>query len=128
MFNSEGRFEDALHALESAPREVPFDKKDVGGSWAFVQPQERFLRAELLARLGRHEEALAWYRSLEYAPESVLAGPAHLRQAETLERLGRRQQAIDQYKRFLELWRDCDAEFRRLLDQTKSALQRLGAG
>lgn len=125
VLNSEGRFEEALHTLEAAPREVPFNRRAF--SWVFVLPQDRFLRAELLARLGRHEEALWWYQSLEYHPDAVLAGPGHLGQAKVLERLGRRQQAIDQYKRLLELWPDCDAEFQPLVEEARTALQRLGA-
>jgi tetratricopeptide (TPR) repeat protein len=121
----EGRFEPALRALESAPREVPFPRK-AAGAWAFIQPQERFLRAELLRQLGRHEEALWWYQSVGYHLGSVMAGPSHLRQAEMHEHLGQRNEAIEQYSRFLDLWQDADPEFRPMIGLAERALQRLG--
>jgi tetratricopeptide (TPR) repeat protein len=121
----QGKLDDALRALEAAPRGVPFSRRQ---SWAFIQPQERFLRADLLGRLGRHEEALRWYQSVHYWPESVMAGPSHLRQGEILERLGRREQAIEQYRRFVDLWRDCDPKFRPMLQSAERALRRLGTG
>ena len=125
VLTQQGRLEEALHALEAAPREVPFHRGP--HSWAFGQPQERFLRAELLNRLGRHDEALGWYQSIHYWPEAVLAGPSHLRQGEILERLGRREQAIEQYRRFVDLWRDCDPEFRPMVKSAEHALGRLGS-
>jgi len=123
VFAEQGRLEDALRALEAVPREVPFSRKHA--SWAFVQPQERFLRAELLSQLGRQEEALRWYQSGHYYPESVLAGPSHLRQAEIHDQLGRPEQAIEQYRRFVDLWRDADPEFRPLVESAQRTLQRL---
>jgi tetratricopeptide (TPR) repeat protein len=125
VLTHQGKLKEALHALEAAQREVPFQRGP--HSWAFGQPQERFLRAELLSRLGRHEEALGWYQSIHYWPESVLAGPSHLRQAEILERLGRREQAIEQYRRFVDLWRECDPEFRPMVTGAERALRRLGS-
>jgi tetratricopeptide (TPR) repeat protein len=125
VLTQQGKLEDALHALEAAPREMPFSRRP--HSWAFGQPQERFLRADLLSRLGRHEEALVWYQSIHYWPEAVLAGPSHLRQGEIFERLGRREQAIEQYRRFVDLWRDCDPEFRPMVKSAEFALQRLGS-
>jgi hypothetical protein len=77
--------------------------------------------------LGRPEEALRWYQSVHYYPESVRAGRSHLRQGEIHEQLGRREQAIEQYRRFVDLWRDCDPEFRPLVEQARAALSRLGA-
>jgi len=102
---------------------VPFVRRN--SSWVFVQPQERLLRAGLLNRLGRSQEALQWYQSVEYWPESVLAGPSHLRQAEIHERLGQREQAVEQYRRFVDLWRDCDPKLRPFVEDAQRALQRL---
>ncbi len=126
VFAEQGRLEEALQALESAPREVPFPRR--GLSWAYVQPQERFLRAELLERLGRPEEALKWYQSIDYWPESVLAGPSHLRQAGIHEQLRQPKQAVEQYRRFVDLWRECDPEFRPLLHSAETTLRRLVGG
>jgi DNA-binding winged helix-turn-helix (wHTH) protein/tetratricopeptide (TPR) repeat protein/TolB-like protein len=122
VLEAQGRLADALRALESAPREVPFSHRT---EWIFTQPQERYLRAEILNRLGRTAEALRWYQSIHYWPESVLAGPAHLRQAEMHERLGQRRQAADHYRRFIELWRDCDGELRHLIEGAERALRRV---
>jgi DNA-binding winged helix-turn-helix (wHTH) protein/tetratricopeptide (TPR) repeat protein/TolB-like protein len=118
VFEAQGRLEDALRTLEAAPRTVPFSRRN---GWVFRQPQERYLRAEILNRLGRFADALASYQSVQ----SVLAGPSSLRQAEMHERLGQPQQAAEQYRRFIELWRDCDEELRPLVDGAARALQRL---
>ena len=123
-FVRQGRLEEALRELETAPRLVPFSRRQA--SWAFTQPQDRFLRAELLLALGKPEDALKWYQSIDYFPESVLAGPSHLRRAEIHETLGRQTEAAAQYRRFVELWRECDAEFRPLLRKAQEAIQRLG--
>jgi len=123
VFAEQGRLEDALRALEAAPRVVPFNRRNA--SWAFVQPQERFLRAELLSELARPEDALRWYQSVHYWPKSVLAGPSHLRQGEIHDLLGRPEQAIEQYRRFVDLWRDCDPDLRPLVEGAERALQRL---
>jgi tetratricopeptide (TPR) repeat protein len=123
-FAGQGRLEEALRELETAPRLVPFSRR--AASWAFTQPQDRFLRAELLLTLGKPEDALKWYESIHYWPESVLAGPSHLRQAEIHETLGRRTEAAAQYRRVVNLWRECDPEFRPLLLRAEEAIQRLG--
>jgi hypothetical protein len=80
----------------------------------------------LLYQLGRHEEALWWYQSVGYWPESVMAGPSHLRQGQVLEHLGRRGEAAEQYVRFLDLWREADLEFRPMIEEGERALQRFG--
>jgi tetratricopeptide (TPR) repeat protein len=123
VLEAQGRLDEALRALEAAPREVPFSRQT---EWAFTEPQERYLRAEILNRLGRTADALWWYQSIHYSPESVLAGPSHLRQAEMHERLGQRKQAAEQYRRFIELWRDCDEELRPRVEDAEHALRRLG--
>jgi tetratricopeptide (TPR) repeat protein len=120
VFDAQGRLDDALRALEAPPRTVPFLRKN---EWVFTQPHERYLRAEILNRLGRYADALAWYQSVH----SVLAGPSSLRQAEMHERLGQRQQAAEQYRRFIDLWRDCDEELRPLVEGAERALHRLGS-
>jgi tetratricopeptide (TPR) repeat protein len=122
VLEAQGRLDDALRALDAAPREVPFQRRN---EWLFSQPQERFLRAEILNRLGRTADALHWYQSIHYLPESVLAGLSHLRQAEMHERLGHRAQAAEQYRRVIALWRDCDEELRPLVASAERAVGRL---
>jgi tetratricopeptide (TPR) repeat protein len=87
---------------------------------------ERYLRAEVLEALGRDEEAINWYASLGLMPAEVsYLAPAHLRRAEILERLGRPEEATFHYKRFVDLWRDCEPELRREVARAEDALQRL---
>jgi hypothetical protein len=54
-----------------------------------------------------------------------MAGPSHLRQAQVHERLGEPERAAVQYRRFLELWSDCDPEFRPMVETAQRALERL---
>ncbi|HEU4700430.1 MAG TPA: bacterial transcriptional activator domain-containing protein [Gemmatimonadales bacterium] len=74
----------------------------------YAQAGERFLRAELLAELGRDDEALGWYRSLvERSPfELVFRAPAHRRQAALHERAGRAEDAARHRAVADALWRD----------------------
>lgn len=87
----------------------------------------RFLRAELLRMAGRDREALAWYGSVteNFDKSIVYAAPVHLRTAEILDRLGRRAEAVPHYRRFVELWRDCDPALRPRLEGARRRLQQL---
>ncbi len=58
----------------------------------------------------------------------MYAGPSHLRRAALYERLGDTRAAASHYARFVELWKDCDPEFRPLLEQARAGLARVGAG
>lgn len=62
----------------------------------FAGANERFLRAALLRRAGRGEEALAGYAGLteNSTREPVFLGPSLLRRAGILEALGRRGEAV----------------------------------
>ncbi|NIW38444.1 MAG: hypothetical protein GWN32_18870 [Gemmatimonadetes bacterium] len=120
----QGRSQEALRALEVAPREVPFTRMTHA---IFQGTQERYLRAELLAELGRDEEALRWFQSIDYYIHPAMAGLSHLRQAQLHERLGHPEEAAVQYRRFIELWSDCDREFRPMVEAAQQALQRLTA-
>lgn len=73
---------------------------------------ERYLRAELLGRLGRDAEAATWYAALgEDSPNGfVFLAPSHLRRAELHARRGEHDRARVHALRFLELWRECDPE------------------
>ena len=114
----------ALGALERAPFQVDFGSGRVSAFHALGR--ERFLRAELLHSLERHDEALGWYRGLgEIFPYDIIyVAPSHLRQAEILVQDNRRAEAAEHYERFLELWSNADPE---LAATVSDARRRLAA-
>ena len=115
---------DALAALGPIPNV---------GTWigdpstSLESAHHRWLRAELLARLGRDREALRLFASLPsptggdiaYAPAS------HLRQAEILERLGDLPDAARHYRRALGYWRDAGPEVASLAQRARAGLARV---
>jgi tetratricopeptide (TPR) repeat protein len=119
----QGRFAEALAALDStrsgAPPEVPRN----GDSPFYVNEYEQFVRAELLDTLGRSDEALQLYRAI--ADNLFHTGaPAQLRMALLYERLGAPEQAAEHYARFAELWRECDPELRGLIAMAERRARR----
>ena len=124
VFRNRQRPDQALEALEAAPREVHIER------WWFspfyTEPQERYLRAGLLAQLERYEEALRWYETLgKRAMGPMYLAPSHLRQAEIYERLGEREKAVHHHARFIELWQDADPELQPQVEAARRALARL---
>jgi len=85
---------------------------------------QRFLRAEALTTLGRHDEALGYYGSftLLFAYDLPYRGPGLLGEAEELEALGRREEARAKYRAFLALWSASDPRFEPLLRRARTAL------
>jgi len=77
--------------------------------------------------LGRDEEALGWYSSLNWRglAESILLAPAQLRQGEIHESLGHQAEAVRHYRRFVARWRDADPEYQPLLADVKARIARL---
>ena len=122
---SRGDSRGALAELERFPVEL----SEVGprrlASWGV---RERFLRAELLHALGRDQESLPWYNSLQSSYDLGFMAAAHLRQAQVHQRLGQAEAARFHYDRFLSLWRDCDPEFRPLVARARAARASLMAG
>jgi tetratricopeptide (TPR) repeat protein len=119
----------ALAWLERARGEAPC-MQVVLQSPFYTQTAERWLRAELLQRLGRHQEALRWYRSIVQSSlyDLVYLAPSHLRRAEIHERLGEQEQAAGHYRRLLELWGGCDPALRPAVDEAAVRLDRLAPG
>jgi DNA-binding SARP family transcriptional activator len=96
-----------------------------------AQGHERWLRAELLALLGRHEEAIAWYAPLGiWSPGNDISyvAPSRLRLAREYERIGRPDKAIEAYARFVTLWRDADAPLRPTVDSAQFRVEQLRGG
>ena len=116
-----GRADQALAILDSAGFWSPRPRggqKPTGGSLFYLKEYEGFIRAELLHTLDRDREALQAYQGI--ADQLFHSGaPAHLRLAEIYERRGERQKAREHYARFAELWKDCDPEFRPLVEEAR---------
>jgi DNA-binding SARP family transcriptional activator len=111
-----GRPEEALRLLEAL--ESRDTQGDIAATPFVTRANERFLRAEVLASLGRDAEALRWFASLGIGSvtEIPLRALSDLRQAEIHERLGNRSESVRHYTRFVELWREADPELRPLVD------------
>jgi tetratricopeptide (TPR) repeat protein len=87
----------------------------------------RYLHVLQLRAKEQHNEALRWIEtSFQGSPsEIVYLAPMHLLQGEIYERLGERQKALDHYRRFVSLWRDCDAALRPRVAEAEAAIARL---
>jgi tetratricopeptide (TPR) repeat protein len=119
-----GRRQEALTLLDQARYWTTDSRRhENGDSPFFIQLHERFARAELLYELGRHGDALPWYRALSY--DFLYTAPAHFRLAQIYEGRGDRRDAIAHYSRFLELWRNSDPALQPLVQQARDALVRL---
>lgn len=94
-----------------------------GNSW-YQNRHGRFLRAELLLRLGDYEEALRWYESLEgyTVSTSIMLGPRTYRMAQCLDALGRSAEAAEAYARFIELWEEADPALQVMVDDARQRL------
>jgi serine/threonine-protein kinase len=91
-----------------------------------MAPEVALERARVLARLGRHAEALAVIDSLIRCPmlypdEAVRL---HLYRGQALEGLGRDREAAAEYRRFLDIWKDADPG-RPEVTEGRAALARL---
>jgi tetratricopeptide (TPR) repeat protein len=96
----------------------------------YMYTAERWLRAELLQRLGRHDEAVRWYESLVQSSvyELIYLAPSHLHRARIYDGLGQRLRAASHYRRVVALWKGCDPELRPAFDEAAGWLQRMASG
>jgi len=119
------RWDDALRLLNK-PRVAP-NYLIAGSSPFFSGARERFRLAELLARAGQYDEAIRWYSSFDNVSmfDAPLLAPSLLKKAEVFERQGKKAEAIKAYQRFVELWRDADADLQPLVTQAKERIQAL---
>jgi tetratricopeptide (TPR) repeat protein len=120
----ESRTAEALEGLQSVRGDVPAPLLRVP---FYAEEPARYLRAELLQRMGRDREALDWlhYGFADTPTELAYVGPLHWRQGELYERLGNFEKAREHYQRFLRLWEHCDPSLQPLVAETKSRLARL---
>ncbi|MCG8605610.1 hypothetical protein MJD09_11510, partial [bacterium] len=125
IYRRQGRTAEALTALEQSKMETWYGQ--TMASPYFSQAYERFARAELLVALGRDNEALHWYSYLAETSifELVYLPIAHLRRAEIHERMGQQAKAVEQYRRFIDLWKNCDSELQPRVDEAQQLLDGL---
>lgn len=119
---SDGRPDDGLAELERSRLETRLETvRTPFGSVSF----ERFLRAELLRRVGDSPAALGWYRSMGESTvfDLIYLAPALLESGIIRERLGDRSQAAAAYRRVLRLWDQCDSELRSVRDEAERRLR-----
>ena len=87
----------------------------------------RYLHVLQLRAKEQYNEALRWIEtSFQGSPsEIVYLAPMHLLSGEIYERLGERQKALDHYRRFVSLWRYCDAALQPRVAEAETAIARL---
>jgi len=125
-----GRVDQARQALEAVRGEVPLELVSVpvyASAREFTQEHARHLRLLVLSADPQHQEALQWIEtSFQGAPsEIVYLAPMHLQRAKIYEQLGEREKAADHYRRFVNLWRDCDSTLRPVLEAARAELARV---
>lgn len=88
---------------------------------------ERFMRAQLLHRLGRDNEALGWLASIPDPSgyDAVYLAPSHLLRGEILEQRDDTAEAVRHYTRVVELYDGADAVLQPLARTAQKALARL---
>ena len=119
-----GRTEEALAYLEHFPTDQWLRRADSGG--LAIDAVQSWLRAELLVRLGRDREAMQLYAPLGFLwGDAGLLAPKHLRLGEIHERLGDPARALVHYRRFVEIWHQCDPELRPLVQAVRERIARL---
>jgi TolB-like protein len=119
----EGRPAEALARLDAPPGAVSMSSARVGAAF-YARTLERYLKAEALHALGRDDEALGWYRSIaEHSSHGLpYLGPAVLREGEHQAREGDHALAAQHYRRFLEMWRNAEAELQPLVRDARLRL------
>jgi DNA-binding SARP family transcriptional activator/tetratricopeptide (TPR) repeat protein len=88
---------------------------------------DRYYRAELLSALGRHAEALDWYRTIaERATyELVYVAPARWRQGRLYEEAGDPARAVEAYRTVTRLWREADPPLRATVAEASQRVRTL---
>jgi tetratricopeptide (TPR) repeat protein len=119
------RYDEALRLLEKTAPHRWWPVMD--GRAYLKQPYERWLTAEVLAALGRPEDALNWLAGLGMEGERSYMGIRHFRMAEIYEELGDRKEAKYHYERFVTYWRGADAELQPRVEAARRRIEALSA-
>jgi len=120
---NEGRTQEALGIMESAPRQVTFGKH--AKSDFLEQSQERYFRGELLASLGQHDQALRWFESTRNFASLLFNTIRYYKMAQCHDALGHRAEAIENYRQFIRVWADCDPEQQPLVEDARTRLAQI---
>lgn len=122
-----GAAEEALRLLGEPDEELWYQQSVT--SPFISRAYERYLRAGLLASMGRDDEAVGWYGTLgESSPyEIIYLAPAHFRQGELFEQRGDAVRAANHYARCARLWRGCDDSLASMRDAAAGKARLLSA-
>lgn len=122
-----GQDSDALALLEGSHLEVSWAQR-LAPSPFLSQNFERYLRAQLLDMVGRHEDALGWYECVtgDFTHEVIFLAPSYLRRAQIHDRRGDYARAREFYQRFISLWRGSEPEEALVVQDAHQRLIRLG--
>jgi DNA-binding SARP family transcriptional activator/TolB-like protein len=117
----EGRKAAALRAIEGADWER-------AATPSLVEVSDRYLRAVLLEELGQEEEAIGLYRSIaeRSADELPYLAPAQYQLGRIYERRREPGEAASRYRRFIELWEECDPALQPLVTDARRRLHLIG--
>jgi len=129
---SQTRPADALRLVERVSPRVPLELIAVSRA-AHVREygleHSRYLRAVSLSAVGRHGDALTWFRfGLRGSPQEYMYhAPVHLHLGELFEKMGQADSSAAHYRRFLELWKDADSGAAPSLELVRQRLAQMGA-
>lgn len=122
---AEGRWEEGLHLLSEQRGAVWYNLLNFS---PFVsQCRDRFLRAQLLQRAGRYEEALRLFSSFGQSGlyDAIFESPSHLHRAEIYEAIGDPSSAAEHYRRAIGLWESADPELQLTIQGARQRLEEL---
>jgi hypothetical protein len=114
----------ALDSLQAAYRGMAYQLRQP--SLFLSLARERWLIAEVLADLGRTDEASRWFEPYwGLVTESVFTAPSLYRRAQLREAAGEAHGAVDDYERFLTLWSGADPELSAWVDDARARVAAL---
>jgi len=117
LLRHEGRLDDALHLLKTL--ETRTSQGDLAVIPFLTMGNERVLRGEILAELGRTSEAIPWFASLGagFVADAPLRPLSHLLRAGLHREMGQSETAAEHLERVMEAWGGGESGFRPAIEQ-----------